>query len=185
MCSVDEKRIAFWRDSERYQRGIDSNSSSDEELVTHLSPPPSPPLPTRSHYTGKKWNFKPFNSVINPHNCHVRRSKTLKTVKGETIIREEIFHQCTRKATEKHGYCQGCIDKSVERDSQFGTHTTHRVGLDGDIRIWGGIPEDHGRSIRDNAHGNWLAQCVCQGKILHYHKDIPEDIIRKYNLPRI
>ena len=32
--SADEKRIAFWRDSERYQRGIDSTSSSEEELET-------------------------------------------------------------------------------------------------------------------------------------------------------
>jgi len=34
--STDEKRIAFWRDSERYQRGIDSTSSSEEELETYI-----------------------------------------------------------------------------------------------------------------------------------------------------
>ena len=157
----------------------DSEDSDDELFEDAVENTIVTPEVSNITYTGKKWSFIPFNSIINPKQCHVRRSKTLK---GKNV---EIFHQCTRKATEMHGYCQGCIDKSTERDSQYGTHTTHRVGIDGDIRIWGGSPEDHGRSIRDNAHGNWLDQCVCQSKSLYYCKDIPEEIIRKYNLPRI
>jgi len=158
------------------QSEVEEVEEVEEEVVeTHLDKHISPP-PT--HYVGKKWSFTPFNSVINPNNCHIRRSK-----RGGD--REQIFHQCTRKATEKHGYCQGCIDLSIERDSKHPPHTKHRIGIDGDIRIWGGLPEDHGRSIRDNAHGNWLVHCVCQGRVLHYQKDIPEEIITKFNLPRV
>ena len=115
--------------------------------------------------------------------CHKRTVKET-NIKGQKTY---DFFQCGGVATEKHGYCQRCLDthkKRMEDHSEYEGTGDMKCLMDGDIRIIGGTPKEITGIVRDDAHASFLDQGVCQGKPITHLVPIPEDIIIKYNLPR-
>jgi hypothetical protein len=117
--------------------------------------------------------------------CHTRRVKNVGGVWH--------FHQCRSNATEKHGYCQGCLDKT-ESDFEKAVGAVSglcgeggRVHRDGDIRLWGGEASEVAGWIDPRNHIGFLTQNICENDPndtkLHYIKKVPKSIRHKYGLP--
>jgi hypothetical protein len=195
--SLAEKEAqAFHKEAEiiRIKMKMLENKEDSESPPT---PPVAPqPLPVESPKAPKapkkktchRWKCDIFTSEdvakIDPYLCH-RRSCAWK--KNEDKVRR--FYQHKSKATEKHGYCQKCQDKTAADISNGKVMEVHSgsPSRDGDIRLWGGTPSQVVGVIYDNSHKNWIQQLVCdhfsEDDELHYVVAVPDNIRKKYNLP--
>lgn len=133
---------------------------------------------------GSQYQFAPFTEEdaedLSAKKCHTRRMKRVDGV--------HQFFQCSKDAEVRGGYCSGCIKTHQQRaDKGFFKEGDMAIGTDGDIRIWGGTPEQVTGGIRDENHYGFIKFGVCGGgdkPITHMGRPIPEEIITQFNLPR-
>ena len=123
-----------------------------------------------------KANIKAMKESINPDKCHIRRCP-----KPNGIHK---FQQCRSRATKRGGYCQTCIQTHEKNLLRYPPNGQMKISVDGDIRIWGGKPEQVCGIIRDTCHNEFLSKGVCQDLPLQHIVKIPDDIIKEYNLPK-
>ena len=179
---LTESRIGYEEEEEEEDKEV-------EIPVTPSTPvtPPTPPKVSKKARRGKvpgsSYKFHPFTEDdardISAGYCHTRRQKIIDGV--------HHFHQCSRRATIRGGYCAGCHKTHETRTEKYaGAPGDMKISVDGDIRIVGGTPEQVVGIIRDDLHRGFIQFGICEngyaGPVKHL-KPIPDEIMKLYNLP--
>ena len=163
-----------------------------EEIAKLKLTTPAPPAKGKAKKGDKpkrQWPSVQFSAddadCISASLCHNRRCSK--------IAGKWAFSQCKAKATMKHGYCQRCLDTTAAAAEKKGGATDcvgegGRVPRDGDIRLWGGKPEEIvGYVDPVGDHHGFLTQTIGENDpdntALHYIKKVPKRIRALYGLP--